>query len=317
MPSYRPWFDDPQRRTDVVTIPLFWIALVLSLIVHLVAFWLFAMHKPLELTPGEVENDVSVPMSVRLAQSRPATPPPTATIAPPTPPSPPAAAPPPPPSPRVPRPTRARPPPVIAAIPSVPSPERLPMVPEPIAPAAPAEPATPPEPMAGDLASYIETQRRARGEAPTVASADPDADREARRDRAIAANLASANDSPHYYGEPKNSGGIFNVTFIGYDYAEFTFYGWVKEIRRRAPQRIEVRTGSNANIQIAIVRKMIEIIRQYEQGDFTWRSDRLGHNVTLSARPEDQAALEDFLMRDFFKAVQPQDPRSIAGRAPR
>jgi hypothetical protein len=313
MPSYRPWFDDPPRRTDVVTIPLFWIAIVLSLLVHLVAFWLFAMRKPLELMPGEVESEISVPMSVRLAQSRPATPPPTAALPTPATPSPPAAAPPPPAAPRVPRPVRPRPPSVIASIPSVPSEERVPMAPAPIAPTPPTQPARPPEPMPGDLASYIEAQRRARGEAPSVASADPDADREARRDRAIAANLASANDSPTYYGEPKNSGGIFEIKFIGYDYADFTFYGWIKEIRRRAPQQIEVRLGNNENIQIAIVRKMIDIIRQYEQGDFTWRSDRLGHDVTLSARPEDQAALEAFLMRDFFKVTTPQDPRSIAG----
>ncbi|HEV8500759.1 MAG TPA: hypothetical protein VGR63_04225 [Casimicrobiaceae bacterium] len=304
MPPYRPWFDDPQRRTDVVTIPLFWLALILSLLVHVAALWYFAMRQPV-LLPGLEESDVNIPMSVRLAESRPASPPPSG--AQPPPPPPPAASPPQ----RAPSVTRPRVPPVIAALPNVPSTERLPMAPEPIAPPTVS---TPPEPMAGDLSSYIESQRRARGERPSQPSANPADDAEARRDRAIAANLASANDSPTYYGEPKNSGGVFNITYIGYDDAEFVFFGWIKEIRRRAPQKIEVRTGDNANIRIAIVRKMIDIIRQYEQGDFTWKSERIGHEVTLSARPGDQATLEDFLMRDFFDAQPPPDPRSIRGR---
>jgi hypothetical protein len=45
---------------------------------------------------------------------------------------------------------------------------------------------------------------------------------------------------------------------------------------------------------------MIAIIREYEQEDFTWRSVRLGREVTLSARAVDNAGLEDFLMREFF-----------------
>ncbi|MEO6748923.1 MAG: hypothetical protein ABI294_04955, partial [Casimicrobiaceae bacterium] len=134
--------------------------------------------------------------------------------------------------------------------------------------------------------------------------ANPADDAEARRDRAIAANLASSS-SPTYYGEPKNSGGVFQVTYIGYDDAEFTFFGWDQDIRRRASQKIDVRLGNNANIRLAIVRKMITIIREYEKEDFTWRSDRLGRTITLSARTKDQPALEDFLMRDFFDTLQP------------
>jgi hypothetical protein len=160
-----------------------------------------------------------------------------------------------------------------------------------------------PEPMMGDLSSYIASQRRARGEATPMPDANPANDVEARRDRAIAASLASA-DSPTYYGEPKNSGGVFQITFMGYDDAEFTFFGWNREIKRRASEKIDVRRGDNPNIRIAIVRRMISIIREYEQKDFSWKSERLGRTVTLSARPEDTAGLEDFLMRDFFQAAQ-------------
>ncbi len=292
MPTYRPWFDDPPRRSDVITIPLFWLALILSLLVHVGAIWYFLARKPPMLLPGMEPNDVAVPMSVTLATA-PANRPPPPQLA-----SPPPAS--------LPRPARSAPqrprtPPVLAAIPGVQSPERVPMT---TPPAVPRPAPAPPEEMPGDLSTYIEQQRVARGEARSQPSANPADDAEARRDRAIAANLASSN-APTYYGEPKNSGGVFQVTYIGYDDAEFTFFGWNKDIRRRASQKIDVRRGDNPNIRLAIVRKMIAIIRQYEQEDFTWRSEHLGHVVTLSARPEDTAALEDFLMRDFFDTLTP------------
>ena len=57
----------------------------------------------------------------------------------------------------------------------------------------------------------------------------------------------------------------------------------------------------DVDIQHAIVRKMIAIIREYEVEDFTWESLRLGHDVRLSARLRDTAELEAFLMREFFE----------------
>jgi len=51
---------------------------------------------------------------------------------------------------------------------------------------------------------------------------------------------------------------------------------------------------------LAVVRKIIEIIRAQQPGDFIWVSRRLGRQVALSARPGDNAGLEDFIMRDFF-----------------
>ncbi|HQU49130.1 MAG TPA: hypothetical protein PLM09_08395, partial [Casimicrobiaceae bacterium] len=75
---------------------------------------------------------------------------------------------------------------------------------------------------------------------------------------------------------------------------------WSPEARRKAPQRFEVRKGDNPTIDIAIVKRMIEIIRQTEKGDFVWRSERLGREITLSARPEDNQRLEEFLLRDMF-----------------
>ena len=51
---------------------------------------------------------------------------------------------------------------------------------------------------------------------------------------------------------------------------------------------------------MAVVRKIIEIIRAHEPGDFVWVSRRMGRQVALSARPADNAGLEEFMMREFF-----------------
>ena len=197
------------------------------------------------------------------------------------------------------------PPPVIAAIPRLPEPEAL-RVPAPVVEALPVptpprvDRAPAPPPLDGDLSSYIASRRSARGEspaAPSTAARDSDA---ARRDRAIAQNLAGLNERRDLAGSPRNSGGLFQITVKSHDFAEFKFYGWSPEIQRQAPQRIEVRKGPNPTIDHAIVRRMIEIIRETQKGDFVWRSDRLGRDITLSARPEDNTALESFLLEEMF-----------------
>jgi hypothetical protein len=58
--------------------------------------------------------------------------------------------------------------------------------------------------------------------------------------------------------------------------------------------------GSNADIQTALVKKVIDIIREEKKEDFVWESKRLGKPITLSARPQDNRELEQFLMREFF-----------------
>jgi hypothetical protein len=87
---------------------------------------------------------------------------------------------------------------------------------------------------------------------------------------------------------------------MGLNDAAFIFFGWNKDIGRNSRQLIEVERGDNSDIRIAVVRKMIAIIREKETGDFVWRSKRLGQSITLSARPRDNAGLEGFLMRDLF-----------------
>ena len=301
------WLDAAPRRGNVVTIPTIWLAFLLSLVVHIAAMWEF-LPRLRALTGDAIESSkAGEPLAVRLAA--------TPSVAPP-PPSPPPqsvqlspAA-----RPRVPPPPKARPekaapsasptPPVIATSPL--RPESAPQ--PPVAPAATPPPAA--RPVEGDLASFIAARRRARGEPePSTSegstSNTPPAESDiAHRDRIVAANLASLN-TPTFGTEPKNSGGIFQIRRLGYDDAEFTFFGWNKEINRRASQLIEVRRGSNADIRIAVIRRMIEIIRQYEQEDFNWNSKRLGRVVVLSARPGDTSGLEEFMMQEFFAVQRP------------
>jgi len=137
-----------------------------------------------------------------------------------------------------------------------------------------------------------------------ASNASPAESESARRDRIVTANLASLN-TPTFGTEPKNSGGIFQIRRVGYDDAEFTFFGWNKDIHRRASQKIEVTKGNNSDIRIAVIRRIIEVIRDYEQEDFSWSSTRLGRVIILSARPADNAGLEDFMMQEFFAAPKP------------
>ena len=297
----------PPRRHDVVTIPIVWIAVVASLLVHVAALWILLPRLPLLTTDAREPGRTSslavqlAPRTTQVADAAAAAPPPPQ----PAKPAPPA-------SPR-PRQTPVRPrsvtprvppPPVIALDKVAPRALELPPASEPLrVPAPAAQPAPLPAAPAEDLAAYIEARRRARGETSTP-SADGSAksaeetDLE-RRNRIVAANLG-LDRTPTFGHDPRNAGGLFQIRELHYDDAEFYFFGFDKDIHRNAKQLIDVRRGDNSDIRIAVVRKMIAIIRDSVTGDFQWVSQRLGREVTLSARPGDNAGLEEFIMRDVF-----------------
>ncbi|MBN9132162.1 MAG: hypothetical protein J0H48_02195 [Nitrosospira multiformis] len=99
--------------------------------------------------------------------------------------------------------------------------------------------------------------------------------------------------------EPGASG-IFQIIKMGPRTAQFLFRAWKKDSSVPRREVVEVDAGPGGDIQRAVVRKMIELIRQYHKGDFNWESYRLDRVVVLSARPEDSKGLEDFLIREFF-----------------
>ena len=324
-------------RHDVVTIPTIRIAFVLSILVHAALLWLVWPHLR-SLTQAYQQRSTSLavdlaPRNDRIASARtPVAPSPAPSTAspPPAPPASVAVRPPPPvkvPPPRrrppQPKPSERhaptvltqppRPPATASVAPPQPAPTPSPPAPAPPVALEPLPAPSPPaaaapstaSPPAQDLASYVAAQRRARGES-TDSSAGANTSGEsdvARRDRIVAANLG-LDKTPSFGTDVRNAGGLFQITEIGYDDARFWFFGFDNAIRRNARQLIEVRKGSAPDIRIAVVRKMIAIIRENINGDFVWVSQRLGHGVTLSSRPGDDAALEAFILRDIFPEVR-------------
>ena len=302
------WRDPAAVRHDVVTIPVLWLTILLSLLVHVGALWL-AWPNLRRVALDKLTPATSSTLAVQLADRD--TRPPSG--APATPPPAPAAEPPPISRrvPRVPAPPRPAsrppaPPPVMTApAPVAPRPTERPVEPPSVpAPQRPPEPERPQtRPMEPDLAAYVEARRQARGESPSSSAASPNGapgESEAeRRNRIIAANLG-LDRKPTFGYDPNSAGGLFQIKRVGYDDAEFYFLGFDKDIARNAKQLIEVRRGDAGDIRVAIVRKMIAIIRDNVQGDFLWSSQRLGRQVQMSARPEDNTRLENFILHDIF-----------------
>ena len=94
--------------------------------------------------------------------------------------------------------------------------------------------------------------------------------------------------------------GIFQILSMDSRTATFSFRGWTTDASNSRREYIQVDIGTNSDIEIAIVRKMIELIRRYYKGNFNWESQRLDRTVILSARMEDNEGLEEFLLHEFF-----------------
>jgi hypothetical protein len=277
------WFDEPRYQHELVTVRTLWVTILVSLLVHFAAL-LVVLQKTHLLAPDEggkeQENDrLQVRLTVPERPAVQAPEPPREILAVPK-----AAA-------RPPR-TAARAPSPLPVIASTTEAPRMPAPPPP-APPAPAPPRTT-QPVESDLWSYIQNRRRERG-APQESAVDS---QEAERNANLAANLPRAATGAAN-ADLRKGGGIFEIRHMGYDDAAFMFNGWNDTMGRITPQLIEVRKGNNPNIRIAVVRRMIAIIREHSHDDFVWRSQRRDRDITLSARLSDNAALEDFLMHEF------------------
>ena len=163
--------------------------------------------------------------------------------------------------------------------------------PPPVAPKTTSKEALPPD--MSDMLAAARERRRAAG------IIEPDA-RPVEDDNAIArANIA---EMVQRQSRGRNeSGGVFQITFKGVRTAEFLFRGWDLRRKSNSRQLIQVDAGPGGDIDTAIVRRMIDLIRLYEKEDFNWNSPRLGRVVVVSARMRDSAELEEFLKRDFFE----------------
>jgi hypothetical protein len=274
-----------------LTIPTIWVAFVLSFLLH--ALGLFGWIPKTHVVPFQ-EPKLGKPSDTLAIRLVPFSAPPPSTS-----PSPPQTAPASPTARRkvsVPKVAAAEPP----RLPRIPPIDR----PSPLVAPAPAEAAKPAP--AGDLAAYVEARRRAReGPAAPPSQAKPAETEQEHHNRVVAENLGLTK-TPTFGNDPARGDGVFTVRSMALDFGEFAFYGWNNAIKRDSLQVIEVRRGNNENMEIAMVRRMIVVIRELSNGDFLWQSRRLNKGVWLSARPQDTAELEAFMLREIFPDLRPR-----------
>ena len=265
----------------VVRIRTIDIAAVVSVLLHAAIFFFVQVKPP----PDPKGPESQAPLNVVLAppQAEPAE-----VVAPPSAPSAPApSTPTPTPRTTAPRPAAPAKPPVIARTPAPLAP-RFPPVPLPPPIEGPRPLPQPPEPQV-DMMASIQARRaqRAAAEAALARGAPAEPTDPAER------NLQTL--SGH-----EGVGGVFQVLRKGVRTGEFAFNGFRREGQKKWREVIEVDAGVGGDLELAMVRRMITLIRTHYTGDFQWDSHRLGRVVVLSARPADQPGLEEFLIKEFF-----------------
>jgi hypothetical protein len=147
-----------------------------------------------------------------------------------------------------------------------------------------------------DMASYVKAMQEKRQDTEAVA-AQINAEAAARERGPTEAQLREERIKKNLkYG----TNGIFEITSLGKRNATFAFRGWTNDYFGSRREFYEVEANGGQDVRLIMVRRMIALIREHYDGDFNWESHRLGRSLVLSARPEDGAGLEDFLMMEFF-----------------
>nr|WP_315477201.1 hypothetical protein [uncultured Undibacterium sp.] len=157
-----------------------------------------------------------------------------------------------------------------------------------------------------DMASMINAARERRQQSEATAAAENQAAQQGQRGQSPQ-EIAEANvkRSMQRASGQDGTSGVFQIISKSVRMGTFSFRGW-KVNSNGWKQTIEVDAGLNGNIDLAMVRKMIEIIRTHYKGDFRWESNRLGRVVNLSARVEDSAELEAFMLEEFPEFAKPR-----------
>ena len=169
------------------------------------------------------------------------------------------------------------------------SPQQVPVAPVKPQPQSPTDAPT-------DMASYV-AQHRAQREASeadaarqnaAAAAAEQGQSEEAKRDARIKNNFSNGTN------------GIFEITDLSSTSAKFSFLGWTSSMSNARSEFFDIEAKNGQDVRLLMIRRMITLIRVHYQGDFDWESQRLGRTISKSARLEDSAELEDFLMQEFF-----------------
>lgn len=147
-----------------------------------------------------------------------------------------------------------------------------------------------------DMASYVK-QQQAKRLASEVSAAKQNAEAVARE---IGPSAEQVRDERIKNNFKNGTNGIFEITSLGGRHAAFSFRGWTNDYSNSRRESFEVEVSTGQDVRLVMIKKMISLIRMHYQGDFNWESQRLGRVIVQSARPEDNAGLEDFMMMEFF-----------------
>jgi hypothetical protein len=170
-------------------------------------------------------------------------------------------------------------------------------VPEVLATPKPSPEVTPPRDNAPtDMASYIKS-RQAQRQATEADAAKQNAEAVARE---VGPSESKIRDERIKNNFKNGTNGIFEITSLNSRRAAFAFRGWTNDYSNARRESFEVEASTGQDVRLLMIRKMIALIRQHYPDDFNWDSHRLGRVEVKSARLEDSANLEDFMMMEFF-----------------
>lgn len=147
-----------------------------------------------------------------------------------------------------------------------------------------------------DMASYIKAKQAAR-QASESDAAQQNAEAVAREN---GPSEAQKRDERIKNNFQNGTNGIFEITSLNGRNATFSFLGWTNNLSNANKEFFEVEAKAGQDVRLVMIKRMINLIREHYQGDFDWESHRLGKVIKLSARLDDSAGLEDFMMTEFF-----------------
>lgn len=298
------------------------LGLCLMLLLHLLGLWMVLAPDAPELLPPSAGSDVLTYVApLAMAPPSSITPP---AITPPR--SRPASPPPPPSASQEPKTSSVRKPRRVASRPRKPAaistpPDTSARAPEPAPVTAPVTapvPISPPEPAVAqtpvapapeeDFSARLDAARKRRmaqvqdsAQNPNQTSsqtAEASESESERADRTARENIAFQQRGQG--AQRDQSGGVFQLRSVRLHNAQFMFRGWNTNFKRDSAQLVEVEQGAETDIEMAVVKRMIALIRTQKPGKFVWKSIRAGRLVNLDASPGYDEELQQFLLKEFF-----------------
>lgn len=101
------------------------------------------------------------------------------------------------------------------------------------------------------------------------------------------------------WAKKEGGNGLIRYDNFGTRVATFKFTGWHPGAGDSWTNTYTVDAGEGGDVRDAVVKKEIEIIRKMYAGQFYFDSMRVGHQVPLSAAPENNAELQVFLRQEL------------------